>query len=77
MSQNELLFEHKSVAQPSLRAHTGRVPFKSAVLFRRVKFNKYLVRAFSCFGGSVKTELVENQKAAKEGIDGLTFIYSL
>ncbi|HAN3631841.1 TPA: hypothetical protein IE948_004693 [Escherichia coli] len=50
---------------------------QSPVVFRRVEFNEYLVRAFSYFGGSVKTELVDSQNAAKEGIDGMTFIYSL
>lgn len=50
---------------------------KSAAVFRWVEFNEYLVRAFSYFGGSVKTELVDSQNAAKEGIDGMTFIYSL
>ncbi len=50
---------------------------KSAVVFRRVEFTEYLVRAFSYFGGSVKTELFDSQNAAKEGIDGMTFTYSL
>jgi len=44
---------------------------KSVVMFRQVEFNEHLVRAFSYFGDSVKTELVDNQKAAKEGIDGM------
>ena len=45
---------------------------KSAVVFRRVEFNEHLVRAFSYFDGSVKTELVDYQKeAAKEDINGM------
>uniref|UniRef100_UPI0025A951FA hypothetical protein n=1 Tax=uncultured Escherichia sp. TaxID=237777 RepID=UPI0025A951FA len=61
----------------TLRPGWLTVPVKSAVVFRRVEFNEYLVRAFSYFGGSVKTELIDSQNAAKEGIDGMTFIYSL